>query len=102
MVLKAGVVLVDLPGLQDANLARVKVTQDYLMKCDSIFIVSKISRAITDQSLKSSLYSVLARNMPSQWNEQGEEQSRERLNLSVICTKSEVRPPLSHSRALAN
>jgi hypothetical protein len=102
VVLKAGVVLVDLPGLRDANLARVKVTQGYLMKCDRIFIVSKISRAITGQSEKSSLYSVLARNMPSQWNEHGEEQPRERLNLSVICTTSEVRLTLSHHWTIAN
>ncbi|CAG9951905.1 unnamed protein product [Clonostachys rosea f. rosea IK726] len=58
-VLETGLVIADLPGLQDTNLARVRATQDYLMKCSNIFVVAKISRAITDQSLKSSLYSVL-------------------------------------------
>ncbi len=83
-VLKTGVVLADLPGksftqvrrraflrhgltvhppfagLQDTNLARVKATQDYLMRCNNIFIVAKISRAITDQSLQTSLFKVLS------------------------------------------
>ncbi|KAH6678502.1 hypothetical protein B0J14DRAFT_582898 [Halenospora varia] len=84
-VLKTGVVLADLPGLQDTNLARVRATQTYLMKCDNIFIVTKISRAITDQSLKSSLYSILARHAPVEWEELGGRS----LNLAVVCTKSE-------------
>ncbi|KAE9366257.1 hypothetical protein N431DRAFT_419424 [Stipitochalara longipes BDJ] len=84
-VLKTGVVLADLPGLQDTNLARVRATQTYLMKCDNVFIVAKISRAITDQSLKSSLYSILARHAPVEWEESGVKS----LNLAVVCTKSE-------------
>ncbi|CAJ0551485.1 Ff.00g114150.m01.CDS01 [Fusarium sp. VM40] len=84
-VLKTGVVLADLPGLQDTNLARVRATQDYLIKCDNILIVAKISRAITDQSLKSSLFYVLSRHMPTEWEQSG----TQRLNVSVVCTKSE-------------
>jgi hypothetical protein len=84
-VLKTGVVLADLPGLQDTNLARVRATQDYLIKCDNIIIVAKISRAITDQSLKSSLFYVLSRHMPTEWEQSG----TQRLNVSVVCTKSE-------------
>ncbi|CAG2005293.1 unnamed protein product [Fusarium graminearum] len=84
-VLKTGVVLADLPGLQDTNLARVGATQDYLIKCDNILIVAKISRAITDQSLKSSLFYVLSRHMPMEWEQSG----TQRLNVSVVCTKSE-------------
>ncbi|KAH6700598.1 hypothetical protein BKA61DRAFT_705543 [Leptodontidium sp. MPI-SDFR-AT-0119] len=84
-VLKTGVVLADLPGLQDTNLARVRATQTYLMKCDNVFIVAKISRAITDQSLKSSLYSILARHAPVEWEESGVKS----LNLAIVCTKSE-------------
>ncbi|KAH7193897.1 uncharacterized protein B0J16DRAFT_395906 [Fusarium flagelliforme] len=84
-VLKTGVVLSDLPGLQDTNLARVRATQDYLIKCDTIVIVAKISRAITDQSLKSSLFYVLSRHVPMEWEQSG----TQRLNVSVVCTKSE-------------
>ena len=103
-VLRTGVVLADLPGtywieisliretkkaiigLQDTNLARVRATQTYLMKCDNVFIIAKISRALTDQSLKSSLYSVLAQHAPVEWEESG----GKGLNLAVVCTKSEV------------
>ena len=56
------------------------------MKCDYVFIVAKISRAITDQSLKSSLYTVLARHVPLEW----EESAGKSLNMAVVCTKSEV------------
>ncbi|KAL9562087.1 hypothetical protein ACKAV7_014010 [Fusarium commune] len=78
-VLKTGVILADLPGLQDTNLARVRATQDYLIKCDSIMIVAKISRAITDQSLKSSLFYVLSRHVPTEWEQSG----AQRLNVAV-------------------
>ena len=75
-------------GLQDTNLARVKATQMYLMKCDNVFIVAHISRAITDQSLKSSLYAAFARHVPLAF----EDSAGRGLNLAVICTKSEVTP----------
>ncbi|RYP61155.1 hypothetical protein DL769_007837 [Monosporascus sp. CRB-8-3] len=70
-VLKTGVVLADLPGLQDTNLARVRGTERYLLKCDNILLVASIARAITDQSLKSSLYNVLSRHIPLSWEESG-------------------------------
>ncbi|KAL8365133.1 hypothetical protein RB595_004106 [Gaeumannomyces hyphopodioides] len=84
-VLKTGLVLADLPGLQDTNLARVRATEDYLMKCNNIFIVANISRAITDQSLKSSLYSVLSRHVPMAWDEV----AGKGLKVAVVCTKSD-------------
>ena len=108
-VLKTGVVLADLPGkgnnapvfgktfghwlgsdvvsgLQDTNLARVRATHDYLLKCHHIFIVADISRAITDQSLKSSLFSVISRHVPLEW----EKSAAESLKIAVVCTKTEV------------
>lgn len=103
-VLKTGIILADLPGLwlrfsnaltnqltkyiglHDTNLARVKATQDYLLRCDHIFIVAKISRAITDQSLKSSLYSILSRHAELEW----EESAGKSMKVAVVCTKSEV------------
>lgn len=74
-------------GLQDTNLARVRATHDYLLKCNHIFIVANISRAITDQSLKSSLFSVLSRHVPLEWDES----AAQSLNIAVVCTKIEVR-----------
>jgi hypothetical protein len=75
-----------MPGLQDTNLARVRATQNYLLKCDHIFVVANISRAITDQSLKSSLYHVLAKHVPTEW----ETSAGRYLNVAVICTRIDV------------
>lgn len=55
------------------------------MKCDHIFIVTKIARAITDQSLQSSIYSVLKQHVPLEW----ENSTGKYLNLAVVCTRSE-------------
>jgi hypothetical protein len=74
-------------GLHDTNLARVKATQHYLVKCDHIFIVAKISRAITDQSLKSSLYTILSQHVQLEWEKSGGQS----LKFAIVCTKSEVR-----------
>lgn len=84
-VLKTGIVLADLPGLRDTNLARVRATERYLLKADHIFIIAKISRAISDQSLKSSLYTALAQHIPNEWDES----AGSFLNVSVVCTKTE-------------
>lgn len=84
-VLKTGIILADLPGLRDTNLARVRATEQYLLKADHIFIIAKISRAISDQSLKSSLYTALAQHIPNEWNES----AGSFLNVSVVCTKTE-------------
>jgi hypothetical protein len=64
----------------------VRATHDYLLKCNHIFIVANISRAITDQSLQSSLFSVLSRHAPLEW----EESAAQSLKIAVVCTKTEV------------
>ncbi|KAH7316951.1 hypothetical protein B0I35DRAFT_434291 [Stachybotrys elegans] len=84
-ILKTGLVLADLPGLHDTNLARVRATQDYLIKCDNIIIVAKISRAITDQSLKSSLFHVFSQHVPAEWEQSG----AQNFKVAVVCTRSE-------------
>jgi hypothetical protein len=68
-------------------LARVRATQEYLLKCNNILLVTNISRAITDQSLKSSLYKVLSRHVPVAWENNG----GKGMNIAVVCTRSEVR-----------
>ncbi|KAJ5622536.1 hypothetical protein N7528_005768 [Penicillium herquei] len=51
-VLQTGLVVADLPGFRDMNYARVRATERYLFhQCDEVFIVSDISRCITDQSI---------------------------------------------------
>lgn len=74
-----------LAGLQDTNLARVRAAEDYLIKCNNIFIVTNISRAITDQSVKSSLYGVLSKHVPLAW----EKEAGKGLKIAVVCTKSD-------------
>ncbi|TGO07985.1 hypothetical protein BTUL_0233g00180 [Botrytis tulipae] len=95
-VLKTGVVLADLPGLQDTNLARVRATQKYLQNCDHVFIATKISRAITDTTLKSALYSELKRHVPLAWEESGG--TNINFKLAVICTRSEDINPKTAKR----
>lgn len=48
-VLKDGVTLVDLPGVLDSNTARAAIATEYLKKCDHIFVVAPIKRAVTDR-----------------------------------------------------
>lgn len=54
-LLEAGVMLVDLPGVADKNLARVQSTKDYLNSCSAVIICHPIARAHTDRSLVESL-----------------------------------------------
>ncbi len=44
-MLSTGAVLVDLPGVRDANAARAKVAEKYLQNCNQIAIVAPIKRA---------------------------------------------------------
>ncbi|OBT72960.1 hypothetical protein VF21_08477 [Pseudogymnoascus sp. 05NY08] len=84
-ILKAGIILADLPGLHDTNLARVKATQDYLARCDHIFVVARISRVITNGSLKSSLLSIVSKHASLEWDEA----RGKGMKIAVICTNSE-------------
>ena len=49
------VTLVDLPGLDDTNKVRVDASLDMMRSCDSIWVVTKIDRAITDTTVDSLL-----------------------------------------------
>lgn len=53
-----------------------------------MFIATRISRAITDATLKSALYSELKRHVPLAWEESGG--TNINFKLAVICTRSEV------------
>lgn len=84
-MLNSGIILADLPGLQDVNLARVRATQEYIIRCDSILVVGRIARAISDHSLQSSLYMSLASHVPAEWQDHG----AARFNIAVACTHAE-------------
>lgn len=62
-VLSTGACLVDLPGVQDANAARAQVAQTYLQKCDQIWIVAPIKRAVDDGTAKELLGAQFKRQM---------------------------------------
>lgn len=60
--LSSGAVLVDLPGIADANAARNTIAQDYLKHAHRIWIVAPITRAVDDgtaQSMSSQLRSIV-------------------------------------------
>ena len=83
-LLEKGLIIVDLPGLRDTNLARVKATENYLLKANHIFLLAKVERAVSDQSLKDS-FALLRRHLPNEWDEDG----ASRLKVTVICTRAE-------------
>lgn len=66
------------------NLARVRATLNYLIRCNNILIVEDINRAITSSSLRSSVFRVLSRHMPTEWH---------RMRIVVACTKTDVCSP---------
>ncbi|KAL1862591.1 hypothetical protein VTK73DRAFT_6744 [Phialemonium thermophilum] len=62
-VLSSGLVIVDLPGVQDSNAARSAVAANYMKNCDGIFIVAPITRAVDDKTAKTLLGSSFKRQL---------------------------------------
>lgn len=50
--LETGAILVDLPGTQDANAARSVIAKDYMKRCQAIWILAPITRAVDDKTAK--------------------------------------------------
>ena len=53
--LATGAVIVDLPGVHDANAARAAVAEGYMKQCFGLWIVAPIYRAVDDKAAKSLL-----------------------------------------------
>jgi hypothetical protein len=51
-ILSKGLIIADLPGLRDLNSARQAISERYFRQCHQVFVVAKIDRAITDESIK--------------------------------------------------
>ncbi|KAF3912205.1 hypothetical protein ABW21_db0209046 [Orbilia brochopaga] len=49
-VLRTGITLVDLPGVQDYSIARTAVSDSYLENANEVVIVSKVNRIFTDET----------------------------------------------------
>jgi hypothetical protein len=62
-VLSTGAILVDLPGVADANEARGKVADMYLRNCHHVMIVSAMKRAIDDKAAKDLIDDTFQRQM---------------------------------------
>ncbi|KXJ86843.1 hypothetical protein Micbo1qcDRAFT_139663 [Microdochium bolleyi] len=84
-LLESGIVVADLPGTQDTNLARVQATERYMMHCDCVLVVADISRAITDKSLETSLFQAMDKH-----GSVGTGPSAGKSNVIVVCTKSDI------------
>jgi hypothetical protein len=50
--LSTGAILVDLPGVTDANTARSSIAKDYMKKCDCIWILAPITHAVNDKTTR--------------------------------------------------
>ncbi|CDO74067.1 hypothetical protein BN946_scf185043.g117 [Trametes cinnabarina] len=50
--LSTGAILVDLPGVADANTARNNIAKDYMKKCDCVWILAPITRAVDDKTAR--------------------------------------------------
>lgn len=42
----------DLPGVADANAARNNIAKDYMKKCDCVWILAPITRAVDDKTAR--------------------------------------------------
>ncbi|KAI0200005.1 hypothetical protein F4808DRAFT_470696 [Astrocystis sublimbata] len=74
-ILSKGLILVDLPGLEDSNAARRNITERYLRKCDEIFIVCIRNRVATNEGVKNIVELAENANIP---------------NVSIVCTKADT------------
>ncbi|KAF2195110.1 hypothetical protein K469DRAFT_681465 [Zopfia rhizophila CBS 207.26] len=50
-VLSTGLIFADLPGLRDLNYARVRATERYMRRCDGVFAVTNMNRAVDGEAL---------------------------------------------------
>jgi hypothetical protein len=77
-ILSKGLIIADLPGLRDLNSARQAITERYIRQCHQIFVVARIDRAITDESIKQIFE--LARRVDLS-------------KVDIVCTRSEDTQP---------
>ncbi|XP_075440392.1 nuclear GTPase SLIP-GC, partial [Ascaphus truei] len=80
-VLRTGAVLVDLPGTRDSNAARDGIANDYLRRCDAVWVVTNITRAVDDKTANEMLSNGLRRQLYMDGRCKG---------MAVICTKTDL------------
>ncbi|KAK4204426.1 hypothetical protein QBC40DRAFT_332466 [Triangularia verruculosa] len=62
-ILRSGLVLVDLPGVQDSNAARSAVASKYVEQCTGLWVVAPITRAVDDKTAKNLLGNAFKRQL---------------------------------------
>ncbi|KAK3357103.1 hypothetical protein B0T25DRAFT_589476 [Lasiosphaeria hispida] len=62
-ILETGLVLVDLPGVQDSNVARSAVAKSYIQQCAGLWIVAPVTRAVDDKSAQNLLGDAFKRQL---------------------------------------
>ncbi|RWA10794.1 hypothetical protein EKO27_g4316 [Xylaria grammica] len=79
-VLSTGAVIVDLPGVKDSNAARSAVAANYIEKCNGLWVVSMITRAVHDQSAQELLGAQFKRQLQLDGNYS---------NVTFVCSKTD-------------
>ncbi|OCH93606.1 hypothetical protein OBBRIDRAFT_790131 [Obba rivulosa] len=59
--LSSGAILVDLPGVADANAARNTIAKDYMKNCDCIWILAPITRAVDNKDARGSSFQIFVK-----------------------------------------
>lgn len=85
-ILRQGIVLADVPGFRDTNMARMRLTEEYLGNCDYVFIVAGIIRAVSDVRIREAMFKLLRRTCA----DGSAPRFRRRLPFSIICTSSDL------------
>ncbi|KAI2638238.1 hypothetical protein GGS21DRAFT_510278 [Xylaria nigripes] len=78
--LATGAVIVDLPGVQDSNVARAAVADKYMQTCTGLWIVAPITRAVDDKVAKTLLGDSFRRQLKYDGSYTG---------VSFICSKTD-------------
>ncbi|KAK3940378.1 Dynamin family-domain-containing protein [Diplogelasinospora grovesii] len=79
-LLESGLVLVDLPGVQDANAARSAVAAKYIERCTGLWVVAPITRAVDDKSAQNLMGPSFKRQLQLDGTF---------ANVTVICSKTD-------------
>ncbi|KAI0062971.1 hypothetical protein BV25DRAFT_1915708 [Artomyces pyxidatus] len=85
-VLETGAVLVDVPGVSDANDARNSIAKDLLLHCDHAFLVANATRAVDDRSTRNLLGKALSAQLKNQLYDS------QKITFVVTKTDSDVDP----------
>ena len=79
-VLASGAVLVDLPGMRDANTTRGDIAMNYIQKCNAIWVVTELQRAADDRSTAELLQNDLLQQLSM---------DNRHHDITIICTNSD-------------